>query len=188
MFNKIGFKLIVAVGVTAIITIGIFSYFNIRSQSTALLAEVERHANQLSETVKSSTREDMLLNQRDRIHKTIVSIGKQPGIKDVRILNKLGEIIYSSHENDIGKMVDKRAESCYACHEANQPLERLPINRRTRIYRLDPDSSQILGIINPIYNERSCWESDCHAHSKEKTILGVLDVTSSLSEVENQIK
>lgn len=188
MFNKIGFKLIVAVGITAIVTIGVFSYFNIRSQSAALLAEVERHANQLSETVKSSTREDMLLNQRDRIHKTIVSIGKQPGIKDVRILNKLGEIIYSSHEKDIGKMVDKKAESCYACHEADRPLERLPINKRTRIYRLNPDSSQILGIINPIYNERSCWESDCHAHSKEKTILGVLDVTSSLTEVDNQIK
>jgi len=68
MFKKIGFKLILVVGVTAVIIIGIFSFYNIRSHSDALLAEVERHANQLSETVKHSTRYDMLLNQRDRVH------------------------------------------------------------------------------------------------------------------------
>lgn len=188
MFNKIGFKLIVAVGLTAIITIGVFAYFNIQRQSNALLSEVERHANQLSETVKSSTRYDMLLNQRDRIDKTIISIGSQAGIRNVRILNKLGVIIYSSHGEDIGKMVDKKTESCYACHEANQPLERLPINKRTRIYRVAPDSSRILGIISPIYNAKSCWEADCHAHSKDKTILGVLDVTTTLSDVDNEIE
>ena len=188
MFNKIGLKLIVAVGITAIITIGIFAYFNIQRQSNALLSEVERHANQLSETVKSSTRYDMLLNQRERIDKTIITIGQQQGIRSVRILNKLGEIIYSSQINDVGKMVDKKAESCYACHAANQPLERLPINKRTRIYKTDPDSSRILGIITPIYNEQSCWEADCHAHAKDKTILGVLDVTTSLAEADNEIR
>lgn len=188
MSNKIGFKLIVAVGLTAIIIIGVFAYFNIQRQSNALLAEVERHANQLSETVISSTRYDMLLNQRDRIDKTVTSIGNQQGIRFVRILNKQGEIIYSSQKGDVGKMVDKKTESCYACHAANRPLERLAINQRTRIYRTNQDSSRILGIITPIYNERSCWEADCHAHAKDKTILGVLDVTTSLAEADNEIK
>lgn len=188
MSNKIGFKLIVAVGLTAIIIIGVFAYFNIQRQSNALLAEVERHANQLSETVISSTRYDMLLNQRDRIDKTVTSIGNQQGIRFVRILNKQGEIIYSSQKDDVGKMVDKKTESCYACHAANRPLERLAINQRTRIYRTNQDSSRILGIITPIYNEHSCWEADCHAHSKDKTILGVLDVTTSLAEADDQIK
>lgn len=188
MFKKIGFKLIVAVGFTAIITIGIFSYFNIQSHSSSLLAEVERSANQLSETVKHSTRYDMLLNQRDRILKIINTIGQQPGIRDVRVLNKVGEIIYSSHEDDIGKMVDKKAESCYACHAANKPLERLAIKDRTRIFRIHPDSSRVIGIISPIYNEQSCWSADCHAHTKSQTVLGVLDVTISLDEVDKQIK
>ncbi len=78
--RHIGFKLILVVGVTAILIISIFAYFNIRSLSTSLLAEVERHANQLSETVKHSTRYDMLLNQRDRIHQAINAIGQQPTI------------------------------------------------------------------------------------------------------------
>ncbi len=187
MFKKIGFKLILAVGLTALLTIGIFSYFNIKSHSSSLLAEVERSANQLSETVKHSTRYDMLLNQRDRIHKIINTIGEQPGIRDVRVLNKVGEIIYSSHPDDIGKMVDKKAESCYACHAADQPLQRLPIKDRTRIFRVNPDSSRVMGIISPIYNEQTCWSADCHAHSKSQTVLGVLDVTISLDEVDKQI-
>ncbi len=187
MLKKIGFKLIIVVSITAVLIIGVFSFYNIRSHSNALLAEVERHANQLSETVKHSTRYDMLLNQRDRIHTTINTIGEQPGIHDVRVLNKVGEIIYSSHEEDIGKMVDKKAESCYACHAANKPLERLPIKDRTRIFRLNPDSTRVLGIISPIYNEHSCWSADCHAHSQNQTVLGVLDVTISLKDVDGQI-
>ncbi len=188
MFRKIGFKLIVAVGITALLTIGVFAYFNIQSHSNSLLAEVERSANQLSETVKHSTRYDMLLNQRDRINKIINTIGQQPGIRDVRVLNKVGEIIYSSHPGDIGKMVDKNAESCYACHAANKPLERLPIKDRTRIFRMRPNSYRVMGIISPIYNEKSCYEAGCHVHSKSQTVLGVLDVTISLEEVDKQIE
>src|SRR5690606_14893941 len=149
-------------------------FYNIRSHSDALLNEVERHANQLSETVKHSTRYDMLLNQRERIHTIINTIGSQPGIHSVRVLNKVGEIIYSSQKDDIGKMVDKNAESCYACHAENKPLERLPIKERTRIFRPDPGSARIMGIITPIYNEASCYEAACHAHEENQTVLGVL--------------
>jgi two-component system, NtrC family, sensor kinase len=188
MFKKIGFKLILVVGVTAVVVIGIFSLYNIHSHSNALLGEVERHASQLSETVKHSTRYDMLLNQRDRLHTIINTIGEQPGIQNVRVLNKVGEIIYSSHEEDIGKMVDKKAESCYACHTANEPLERLQIEDRTRIFKPSADSSRVLGIITPIYNDYSCWEADCHAHEESLTVLGVLDVTISLYDVDEQIK
>ena len=188
MFNKIGFKLILAVGVTALLTIGIFSYFNIHSHSTSLLAEVELGANQLSETVIHSTRYDMLLNQRDRINKIITTIGEQPSIRTVRVINKSGAIIYSSHQADIGRMVDKNEESCYACHAANKPLERLPIKGRTRIFRPIQSEPRVLGIISPIYNEESCWTADCHAHQKSQTVLGVLDITISLEEVDKQIQ
>lgn len=188
MFKKIGLRLIFVVSITAITIIGVYSYFNIKSQSNMLLAEVERHANQLSDAVKNGTRYDMLFNQRERIHQIINTIGTGSNINDVRILNKEGEIIYSSNKKDIGNMLDKNAESCYACHAANQPLERLSIKERTRIFRIHPDSARTFGIINPIYNEESCWKSDCHAHPQSAKILGVLDVTLSLAEVDKQIQ
>ncbi len=188
MFRKIGTKLILVVSVTAVIIIGVFSYLNIERQTEVLRSEVQRHANQLSESVKNATRFVMLKNDRDYIQQIIDRIGIDPAINDVKIMNKEGEIIYSSRPDDIGKMLDKQAESCYACHAANQPLEKLPMKNRTRIFTANPDSAQILGIINPIYNEPTCHESDCHAHESGAKVLGVLDVTISLKDVENQIK
>jgi two-component system NtrC family sensor kinase len=187
MFKKIGFRLIFVVAFTTLIIIGVFAYFNVKSQSSSLISEVERHANQLGETVVSSTRFDMMLNQRDRIQQTINSIGTQPQIRDVRIINKFGEIIYSSDSTNINKMVDKREESCYACHAEDKPLEQISITERTRIFRIHPDSNRVIGIITPIYNEKSCWQSDCHAHPKDQKVLGVLDVSISLAEVDNAI-
>ena len=186
--RRIGFKLIMVVGLTTIITIGIYAYFNIRTQRANLLAEVERHAMQLSETVRNSTRYDMLLNQRESIHTIINDIGSDPAIGEVRVLNKEGKIIYSSRKENIGRMVDKQAESCYACHAADRPLERLSTSQRTRIFRIHPDSARALGIISPIYTERSCWDAECHAHSQQQQVLGVLDVTFSLSDADERIR
>ena len=186
--RKIGFKLIVVVGITTFVTMGIYAYITIRTQSADLLAEVERHAMQLSESVRNSTRYDMLLNQSERIHIIINDIGSDPAIDEVRVLNKEGKIIYSSREASIGRMVDKQAESCYACHAADRPLERLSTSQRTRVFRIHPDSARALGIISPIYSERSCWEADCHAHSKQQQVLGVLDVTLSLADADERIR
>jgi len=95
--------------------------------------------------------------------------------------------MFSSEYELIGEMVDKDAESCYACHTADEPLEKLPMKERMRIYRIHPDSARILGIINPIYNEKSCWDADCHAHLETQTVLGVLDVKMCLKDVDKQI-
>jgi len=185
MFKNIGLKLIVAVGISITIIISIFAYVNVQSQSEILLAEIERHTSQLSETVKSSTKFDMLLNKREHIHKIINTIGDQPCITDVRVFNKEGTIIYSSDPKQIDVMVDKKAEACYTCHATDKPLEKLSISDRVRIFKTD--SARVMGNINPIYNEPSCYEADCHAHSADQTVLGVLDITVCLKSIDEKI-
>ena len=187
VITKIGLKLIVAVGLVTAIIIGVYSFLNIRSQTNVLLTQAEVHANKLSDAIKNSTYSSMLLNKRDQIHEIINTVGQEPCIREIRLLNKEGMVMFSSKGELIGEMVDKNAESCYACHTANEPLERLPMKERMRIYRIHPDSARIMGIINPIYNEKSCWESDCHAHPENQTVLGVLDVTMCLRDVDEQI-
>jgi len=187
MFKKIRIKLILAVGIATIIIITVFSYINIRSESEVLLSEVERHANQLSETVKRSTKYAMLLNRREDIHETVKTIGDQEFIQEIRIFDKEGVNIYSSHASSVGMMVDKKAEACYVCHSANEPLKHLDIADRTRIYRMNPGSPRLMGIINAVYNEKACWEAPCHAHDADKSVLGVLDITVSLEAIDKQI-
>ena len=186
--RRIGYKLTAAVGATALVTISVFATVSIRSHGRGLLAEVERHANQLSEAVKSGTEYDMLGNQRERIHESIKRMGQQSSIERIRVLNKSGAVIYSSDAAEIGKMVDKKAESCFLCHSAGRPIERLNTKERTRVFRLQPGGPRTLGIINPIYNAPSCWTAACHAHPRSQVVLGVLDVTLPLAEADRDIR
>ena len=187
MPSKISYKLIAAVGGVAVLIIGIFAYVILNAHQEQLISELRRSADQLSETVKSSTHYDMLLNRRDSVHRIITTIGKQPGIQKVRIFNKDGAIILSTDPTDMGRMVDIHSEACDGCHAANKPLERLEIPDRTRIFQ-PPGSDRILSIINPIYNEPSCWQSTCHAHAPTKKVLGVLDISMSLGEVDRDMQ
>ncbi len=186
--TKIGLKLIVAVAVVTIVIIGAFSYFSIRAQSEALLSQAGIHANKLSDAIKNATRSGMLENRKEEVHSIIKTVSHEPSITEIRIFNKEGVVSFSSRENSIGKMVDKRAESCYACHTENAPLQKLPIAERMRIYKISQDSPRILAVINPIYNEPSCSQASCHAHTKDQTVLGVLDIKMDLKDVDRQIE
>jgi len=136
-------------------------------------------ATRASDIIKKSLYTNMLLNERERTHENIRLIGQEPGVEVVRIYNKQGEIKFSSQEPEIGQEVDMRAEACYACHAADQPLQKLSMQEKARIYRKD-DDYRVMGLINPIENQPECSNAACHAHSSEKTILGVLDVQMSL--------
>lgn len=184
--NKITHKLILAVGGVAVVGIGAFYYMFILTYYEDLIQQISHQAHYLSNTVKNSIKYDMLINQRESVHMIINTIGEQEGIERVRIFNKTGVIIYSSEKREINEMVNKQAEACYACHAANRPLEKLSIKERIRIFERQ-DKTRNLGIINPIYNEPACWLGSCHAHRKEDKVLGVLDVTLSLAEVDRQM-
>ena len=186
--DKIGFKLIIIVGITTLVIVGIYSFLTIESQQKVMTEEVERHGNQLSEALKKSMRFDMLANNRESIHNMINTVGEEESIREVRIYNKLGEIIYSSQKDEIGKMVDMQGESCYACHSKDEPLQKLSIPERTRIFKREDGKHRLLGIINPIYNEPSCYIAPCHAHTESQTVLGVLDVTLTLDDVDSAIE
>ncbi len=188
MVTKISLKLIIAVGVITVLIIGAFSYFSISAQTDALISQAGINANQLSEAIKNSTLTSMLENKKEEVHAIINTVSHDSSITEIRILNKEGAVTFSSRSDLIGKMVDKHAESCYACHTENAPLQRLPIDERMRIYRISPDTPRILAVINPIYNAPSCYQAACHAHTKDQTVLGVLDIKMDLKDVDQQIE
>jgi len=185
--KSIGAKLILVVGFILILSMGIFAYVNIASQKKQLTGEVMRGAIRISETVRRSTRYDMLRYQSDDVHQIIETIGEQKGLEKIRVFNKDGKIMFSTDKNDIGEMVDKKAEACYACHAAEKPLERLDTPDRSRIFTAKT-GHRVLGVISAIYNEPDCYTPDCHAHPPEQKVLGVLDIGMSLEDVDKEIK
>jgi len=187
MRGRIGVQVIAGVGVVTTLTIGTLSAVMLRTHRSQLTHQLQRGADQLSETIKRSTHQDMLENRRENLHRQIEAIGRQQGIHRVRLFDKEGVIQFSSDAGEIGSAVDQRTEACFACHAAGQPLERLPMQARARAFH-EPDGAHVLGIIAPIENEPTCWAAACHAHSREASVLGVLDVQVPLAEIDAEIR
>ena len=188
MRTRIGTRMILGAGLVTAAVIGLMTASIVRTHTAQLVSERTRSANQLSETIKSSTHFDMLENRRDNLHRQIRAIGglQSEGIRKVRLFNKEGQIMFSSDKGEIGTALDIRGEACYACHAEGRPLEKLDIQARARIFTAG-DGTRVLGIINPIPNEASCSTAACHAHHPSKRILGVLDVNVSMAEADAEI-
>ena len=185
-YRGVGFMLICTVSAIAILVIGIYATVNISTQRDQLIQQVIQSSSLVSDTIKRSMRYDMLKYQPERLHRAIDTIGGQEGIEKVRIFNYVGEIIYSSHRAEMGAMVDKSSEQCYACHAREKPFERLTTSARSRIFETAV-GHRVLGMINPIYNETDCYSASCHVHPQEQKVLGVLDIDVSLADVDRVI-
>jgi two-component system, NtrC family, sensor kinase len=136
----------------------------------------------MSETLYGSLHSAMLANDREGLHATVRSIAERSPNVRVRVLNKEGEIVFSSDSREIGQRLDPRSEACFKCHQADRPIEKLPPGDRTRSFSLA--GSPALGVIKPIENEPACYNAACHAHSPAKRLLGVLDVVLLMTQVD----
>jgi two-component system, NtrC family, sensor kinase len=185
--DRLSVKLIAVIGGVALVAVGVLAWINIRAQRDHLMGEVVQGASRFSDTVRQSTRHAMLQNQWNMAYRIMDAIAAQDGVRRVRVFNKEGQILFSTDRSEAGKNVDKRAESCYACHAAERPLERLQLPQRTRVFRA-PEGERVLGMITPIYNEPTCSQAACHAHPDDKRVLGVLDIALSLKQVDAQVR
>jgi two-component system NtrC family sensor kinase len=157
----------------------------LRTQQEYLTAGVVRGAAQFSDTIKASTYHFMLSDEREGAYRTMEMIGRLKGIEQVRMLNKDGRVTFSTDTAETGRLVDKRAEACYACHAAGQPLVRLNVPSRSRIFTRN--GHRVLAMITPIYNEPSCSAAVCHEHPADKQVLGVVDIAMSLEEEDSAV-
>jgi two-component system NtrC family sensor kinase len=159
--------------------------WNLHMQRAHLTRLVSLSADGIAETIRTSTRDAMMRDDREALHRTIENIAAQPGIERIRILNKEGRIRTSTRREEVGTLVDIGAEACTACHQRDRPLERLEGADRVRIFR-DPRGRRVLGVIAPIHNEPQCT-TGCHAHLPTQSVLGVLDVQLSMAGVDQDL-
>lgn len=182
-FINLSLKLTICLIGSMIVIFVVLGYQTVRLHMRHLEDMTIASAERISETIKRSTHYYMLTNHRDAVYRTITTIGAQPTISKIRIFNKEGRISFSTDPGEMNTFVDKRGEACYACHAQEQPLTKLNRPDRMRIYRRS-NGERIIGLINPIENEPSCYSADCHVHPSSQRVLGVLDVTMSLAKVD----
>jgi two-component system NtrC family sensor kinase len=179
-------RVLVAVIAVSAAVLGAAAWLATRADERALEAQVERSGLVLSDTIKSSTRQAMLVDEREMVDDIVATIGRQQGIAQIRIFDKDGRIVYSPDRALVGTRVDLRSEACDVCHLTGGPLADIPHGRRTRELT-DARGSHLLGVVNPILNEPACASAACHVHEAGQRVLGVLDVTLALDEVDRSV-
>lgn len=174
--HRLSVKLILLISGTVILFLTGFTLLTTAQLRTNLSESLSRNSYQLSEIVVKSTRHGMLLNRKEDVHEIIRSIGEQEGVNKIRIYNKTGEIVFSTDSSEVGKYANTKAEACIMCHQPDGSIvAELPPDQMMRMFTNEA-GERVLGLIHPIRNEMDCYTAECHAHPKDRAILGVIDI------------
>jgi two-component system NtrC family sensor kinase len=184
--STLSFRLFVILASSILVLFAAHMAVSRQFQSTTLEQQVTREAYRSSDFLLQSLSNSMLRDERQHTYALMRLVGAEPGVEGIRIYNKQGTIRFSSDPAEIGTTVDLRAEACYGCHGAGEPLEAVPTHERSRIYRT-AEGYRVLGMINAIRNDESCWTAQCHAHTADQSILGVLDVQMSMAALDQSL-
>lgn len=164
-----------------------FSYINIATLKTMLLEAAISDADKLSETIIKTTHYEMLVDNRQRAYEMIEEVGTLQGIDHIRMINKNGDITFSTEKKEIGVSLDKKEAGCNTCHSSGEPKVQASMMSRSRVF-FNSQGTQLVGMAKAIYNEKSCITAACHFHSPKQRILGVLDITVSLENMDTLIR
>lgn len=178
-------KVTLVTGLVLLITMMLFAVINIQTLKNIFLEEAIHDVDNLSETLIRSTHYQMLEDDRKRVYEMIQEVGTQRGIDHIRLINKDGEITFSTERAEIGTFLDKRTEGCNVCHADDEPLTHASSMNRSRIFE-NRAGRQVLGMAKAIYNQQSCATAECHFHPPDVKMLGVLDVIVTLDGLQLQ--
>jgi two-component system NtrC family sensor kinase len=180
--NSLTFRLTGTLIITLVLLLALTAVVQVGLQERYTREAARINGLAMSETLYGALHTAMLSNDREGLLASVRAITERDPAVRVRIFNKEGQIGFSSEPREVGTRLDPGSEACFKCHQAGEPISRLPPGDRTRSFTLA--GVPALGVIRPIENEPACANASCHAHPASKQLLGVLDVTLLLTRLE----
>lgn len=175
--RRLSQKLILSLTAVVAAVAAISGVVNVQVQEREMLRSIIAGADQLSNSIVSSTWHAMLADKREDAYRSMSMVARKQGIQRIRLFNRGGELTYSTD----GALSEG---PCASCHEG--PDRRLrpgnsfvSVNRTARGRTLDK--------VTPIMNEPACSNAACHAHPASQKVIGVLDLALDVSSVDRQI-
>lgn len=153
---------------------------------------IRENGNNLGYIVEGALYRSMLENDRTSLQGTLDIINRMSGIDDVNMYDSQNNLVYTSISNDT---TNHSNPDCKSCHQNFASM--FSVNERS--YRIiDADSECIMNpnknnsrhllIKSPILNDKSCYTSACHAHSKDEEVLGSLIIKMPLNGLDSALK
>jgi len=158
-------------------------------QRNQALDQLSDSVTQLSEVIAKSTRYAMLQNQPEYVDRIIQDVGNQADIYRVRIFSLDGRITHSTSADEVGRILDRSSEACARCHQGGKATADVLEGKRTWTFTYSsPEGQRLLGSMEVIRNEPSCYTAACHHHSPSTSVNGILDIVYSLDNIDRRIE
>ncbi len=150
---------------------------------------ISQNGNNIGSIVGGSLYHSMLENDKSTLQNTLDIINTMPGIDEVNMYDITDNLVYSSIPSDTNN--NHSNPNCICCH--NDLKTMFPGNEKHyKIINTDSDckmnhndnTGRHLLIKLPILNEKSCYQSSCHAHPVTDKILGSLIVKIPLADLD----
>jgi sensor histidine kinase regulating citrate/malate metabolism len=131
----------------------------------------------LTEVIEKVLRDAMMSRNLGEIENIFETITELQDVKNIFLMNKVGEIIVSSRGQNIGTKLDMAHPTCQICHG-----EKTEILNKSVTFTSD-ERERIFRNVNPVLNRKEC--QGCH--DPNETIIGVLVTDFSLAPIEDHL-
>lgn len=177
----IGVRLAIMVAVLMTLFPGSFTIFSVISRRSEAMEMFVNSSMNMGRSLERILRLSMLENRRDAIEVAVKDIAREEAIDAITLVTHTGEPIYASNAGP-HTAVSLDDGRCSGCHLKNQerPLGKLPPASHVHI----AEEAKLAKVVIPIYNAPDCYTSDCHAHSEDMPVLGVMQLDVSYADVE----
>lgn len=181
--------------IIAILSLFLFASFGFIFRSVYeryLNTVIRQNGNNIGFLVEGALYQSMVENDKKALQNTMDIINTLPGIDDVTMYDRFDNPVYTSFNPDTECHINPNCKSCHADFSSMFPA-------KEKAYKIvDADTECKMGpfekghrhllIRSPILNERTCYQSSCHAHSPEEEVLGALVIKIPLQDLDDAVQ
>ncbi|MBI5056812.1 MAG: HAMP domain-containing protein [Nitrospirae bacterium] len=178
--KSIATKLVIAIGLLISIVSFIFWYAILKKQEVDIRSIAVKYGGSFVNFTKESIHHSLLTFQREETQRVLETLATPEGVRRVRIYNHQGTILFCSHKQSVGQIIDKNSVACKGCHV--EPAKSPALLQTPQVWSVYKDKGAThLKIVGPIPNEPGCSTASCHAHPEGQKILGFVEADLSLA-------
>lgn len=169
----------------AVLMVGLF-LVNIQKYEETAVRNAAIQADEIAAVVKAGLRTSMRLSPREDTANLINDVGQLAHITSITVYDKIGNPRLSNNKPIPEGQLPEDHPLCVMCHAQEPPDVYAGINDRFTLIT-DKDNNRFVRIVSPIPNEPGCSTGGCHGDRSEKQYLGVMELTTSMENIEGNI-
>jgi two-component system NtrC family sensor kinase len=149
---------------------------------------IRQSGNNVGSLIEGALYYSMMENDKRALQNTLDVIHTLPGIEDVNMYDNDDNLVYSSFSADPARQSNSDCKHCHTnIGSMFPPKEKsyriMGTNSKCMMNQADNSHRHLL-IKSPILNERTCFQSSCHAHAATDEVLGSLVIRIPLQDLD----